>query len=282
MGSARLRVAATVSMVADLARQVGGDRVEVTGLMGPGVDPHLYKATASDVQTLQRADVILYNGLMLEGKMDELFRNLSRTRKHIYAVTAKIPPGRLLQPEGFAGHPDPHVWFDVELWMICAEAVVEALAAADPAGRADYEKRGGELKQRLAALHAWAKAKAAELPQAQRVLVTSHDAYSYFGRSYGFEVVALQGISTVTEAGLADIAKLVDFVRARRVNAVFVESSVPPQTIERIARDVPVRVGGELFSDALGAPGEVVEGNDVGTYEGMFRYNLGTILAALR
>lgn len=278
----RLRVVATISMVADLGRQVGGDRVEVTGLMGPGVDPHLYKATASDVQALQRADVILYNGLMLEGKMDELFRNLSRTRKHIYPVTAKIPEARLLKPAAFEGHPDPHVWFDVELWAIAAEAVVEALSAADPAGRAHYEARGAEVRQRFAALHAWAKAKAAELPEAQRVLVTSHDAYNYFGRAYGFQVVGLQGISTVTEAGLADMAKLVDFIKAKQLKAVFVESSVPPQAIERISKDSGARVGGELFSDAMGTPGQMENGYDLGTYEGMIKHNLTTIVEALK
>jgi manganese/zinc/iron transport system substrate-binding protein len=278
----KLRVAATISMVADLVRQIGGERIDVTGLMGPGVDPHLYKATASDVQTLQRADVIFYNGLMLEGKMDELFRNLSRTRKHIYAVTAKLSEERLLKPAEFAGHHDPHVWFDVELWSVCAEVVMEGLIAADPEGRGEYESRGAALRQRLAELHQWAKARAGELPEAKRILVTSHDAYNYFGRAYGFQVVGLQGISTVTEAGLADMAKLVDFIRAKEIKAVFVESSVPHQAIERISKDSGARVGGELFSDAMGTPGQIENGYDLGTYEGMIKHNLTTIVSGLK
>jgi manganese/zinc/iron transport system substrate-binding protein len=278
----KLRVAATVTMVADLVREVGGSRVEVQALMGPGVDPHLYKATASDVGKLQRADAIFYAGLMLEGKMQELFTRLARTRKHVHAVTERLPPERLLHPTQFAGHPDPHVWFDVPLWSQCVPVVVEGLSAADPPGRTEYERRGRELQTRLATLHEWALAKTAELPPERRILVTSHDAYNYFGRAYGFQVVGLQGISTVTEAGLADMARLVDFIKARRVKAIFVESSVPHATIERISRDAGVKIGGELFSDAMGTPGQIENGYDLGTYEGMIKHNLTTIVEALK
>lgn len=277
-----LRVVATTSMVADLVRQVAGDRAVVEGLMGPGVDPHLYKATATDVVRLQRADAIFYNGLMLEGRLGDLFTRLARTKRHVYALAESIPADALLEPEDYAGHYDPHVWFDVSLWARCVDVVVEGLSAADPKGASFFAERGRATKERLAALHAWALAKAAELPAERRVLVTSHDAYNYFGRAYGFEVVGLQGISTVSEAGLADMARLVDFIKARGVKAIFVESSVPPDTIRRLAQDAGVRVGGELFSDAMGTPGQVENGYDLGTYEGMVRHNLTTIVEALK
>lgn len=278
----KLRVVATTSMVADLVKQVGGDRVEVEGLMGPGVDPHLYKATASDVVKLQRAVVIFYNGLLLEGKMTDLFTKMARVKKHVYALAEGIPPELLLEPAEFQGHYDPHVWFDLTLWSHCVEPVIEGLGAADPANRPSYEKNGVAVRARLAGLHQWALAKAAELPPERRILVTSHDAYNYFGRAYGFQVVGLQGISTVSEAGLADMAKLVDFIKQRGVKAIFVESSVPHATIERIAADAGVRIGGELFSDAMGTPGQIENGYDLGTFEGMIKHNLNTIVEALK
>jgi len=276
-----LRVVATTAMVADLVRQVAGDRAEVTGLMGPGVDPHLYKPTAADIVRLQRADVIFFNGLVLEGKMTDLFTRLARTRP-VFALTESLDPERLLQPADYEGHYDPHVWFDVALWAECIPSVVEGLATADPAGREHYVQGGERARRRLADLHAWALAKAAELPPERRVLVTSHDAYNYFGRAYGFTVVGLQGISTATEAGLADVARLADFIRQRGIRAIFVESSVPHDTIERVAKDSGARVGGELFSDAMGTPGQMENGYDLGTYEGMVKHNLTTIVEALR
>lgn len=280
--AAPVRVTATVSMVADLARQVGGDGVEVTALMGPGVDPHLYKATATDLLRLQRADVILYNGLHLEGRMQEVLERMARSGRRVVAVAGVIPVDRLLRPAGDEDAPDPHVWFDVRLWSLCAGAVAEALAQAAPDHAPAFRQRAAAYQARLATLHEWAVAEAATVPAGRRVLITSHDAFSYFGRAYGFEVVGLQGISTVTEAGLADMTRMVDFLRARNIPAVFVESSVSPAALERISRDAGVRIGGELFSDALGAPGQKLDGRDVGTYEGMFRHNLETIVRALR
>jgi manganese/zinc/iron transport system substrate-binding protein len=277
-----VRVTATTSMVADLVRNMGGARVLVSGLMGPGVDPHLYKATAADISKLQQANVIFYNGLLLEGKMQELFAQMARRKKFVYAVTEDLPQDRLLEPASMGGHYDPHVWFDVPLWSQCALKVLEGLSEFDPAGRAEYEKNAAAFQQRLDALHSWAKAKAAELPKEKRILVTSHDAFNYFGRAYDFKVVGLQGISTVTEAGIADVAKLVDFVRENGIKAVFVESSVPHATIERISKDAGVKIGGELFSDAMGTPGEMENGYDLGTYEGMIKHNLSTIVQALR
>ena len=269
-------------MVTDLVKSVGGDRVEVATLMGPGVDPHLYKATASDVAKLQRADMIFYSGLMLEGKMQELFAQMTKAKKKVYAVTDHLPKDKLLSPAQFQGHHDPHVWFDVPLWTECTTTVARALSEAYPAGKAAFEKNAAALRQRNATLHEWAVKKAGELPQDRRILVTSHDAYNYFGRAYSFQVVGLQGISTVTEAGLADVAKLVDFIKEKKVKAIFVESSVPHAAIERISRDAGVKVGGELFSDAMGTPGKIENGYDVGTYEGMIKHNLNTIVEALK
>jgi len=276
-----LRVVTTTTMITDLVRQIGGDAVTVTGLMGPGVDPHLYKARASDVLELQKADVIFYSGLMLEGKMAELFGRLEK-HKPVVAVTRDIPRDRLLHPPKFEGHPDPHVWFDVSLWMKCIHPVVETLAANDPAHKGDYASRGFRLRESLSALHQWAQAKAQELPVEKRVLVTSHDAYNYFGRAYGFQVIGLQGISTVSEAALSDMARLVDFIKSHRVKAIFVESSVPHATIERVSLDAGVRIGGELFSDAMGTPGAIENGYDLGTYEGMIKHNLTTIVNSIK
>lgn len=277
-----LRVVTTTSMVTDLVRQVAGEHAVVDGLMGPGVDPHLYKPTAGDVLKLQRADLVFYSGLVLEGKMTDVFTKLARTKRQVYAVTEAIPVEQLLQPAEFAGHYDPHVWFDVRLWRACVATVVEGLGAADPERHEDYARRGAALQARLDELHAWALAKAAELPEERRILVTSHDAYNYFGRAYGFTVVGLQGISTATEAGLADVARLADFIRLKAVKAIFVESSVSPATIQRVAADSGVRIGGELFSDAMGTPGQIEHGYDLGTYEGMVKHNLNTIVGALR
>lgn len=277
-----LSIATTVSMVTDLVRRIAGDRLVVRGLMGPGVDPHLYKPTAGDVVALQQSGLTFYSGLHLEGKMQDVFEQIQRGGRRIRAVTDSIPRDRLLKPVGFEGQFDPHVWFDVELWALCIGTVLEELVAARPEDRAYFEANAVVARKAFADLHAWALAKSAELPVGRRVLVTSHDAYNYFGRAYGFKVVALQGISTVTEASLADLTRLVDFIRAQGIKAIFVESSVPHNTIERISRDASVKVGGELFSDAMGNPGQMENGVDVGTYEGMIRHNLTTLVEALR
>ncbi len=277
-----LRVVATTAMVGDLARRVGGDAVVVDVLMGPGVDPHLYKATSSDVVKLQRADVVFYNGLMLEGKMTELFQRLQRSGRRVFAITDSVPKERLLQSADYAGHPDPHIWFDVELWAHCVATVEKQLSEAEPARRAMFALNAAQARESLAQLQAWSLAKVAELPEGKRVLVTSHDAYNYFGRAYGFQVVGLQGISTATEAGLADMAKLTDFIRERGLKAIFVESSVSHATIERVAADSGAKIGGEIFSDAMGEPGKMENGYDLGTYEGMIKHNLNTIVDALK
>ena len=279
--AAPLKAVTTTGMIADLARQVGGDRVVVEQLMGPGVDPHVYKPTSTDAAKLSGADVIFYNGLMLEGRMGDLFTRLARGGKKVFAVADRVPQDRLLEPPEFEGHYDPHLWFDVGLWAETVPALVAGFSEADPAGKADYERNGAALASRLAALDAWCKETAGKVPAGRRVLVTSHDAYNYFGRAYGFKVVGLQGVSTVSEAALADMASLADFIKAQKVPAIFVESSVNPAAIRRVAEDAGARVGGEIFSDAMGGPGEKRGEFDVGTYDGMVRYNMTTITEAL-
>jgi manganese/zinc/iron transport system substrate-binding protein len=279
---AKVNVATTIGMVADLVRQVGGERVEVEQLMGPGVDPHLYKPTATDAARLSKADVIFYSGLMLEGRMGDLFARLARSGKRVYPTTESVPEDLLTEPKEFAGHYDPHIWFDVSMWAQTVPTIVKGLSEVDPEGKTIYENNGSALTDRLNTLHQWCKDTVAQLPENQRILVTSHDAYNYFGRAYGFKVIGLQGVSTVSEAALADMANLVDFIKKQNVKAIFVETSVNPAAIRRVSEDAGVKIGGELYSDAMGNPGEMRKGFDTGTYDGMVRYNITTIVEALK
>ncbi|MDP0500376.1 MAG: zinc ABC transporter substrate-binding protein [Verrucomicrobiota bacterium JB022] len=284
--AAKLQVVATTTMVADLARQVGEDAVEVEALMGAGVDPHLYKPTRRDIVALRRADVVLFNGLHLEGRMTDVLRVMEGSGRPVAAIGEAVPEDLRLHPEAFEGHPDPHIWGDPLLWKRTVPAVVEAFAKADPANAAAYRERGQRAEAELDALHAWAQGRVDELPPERRVLITSHDAYNYFGRSFGFEVIGVQGISTVTEAGLADVARLIDYIRDKKIPAIFVESSVSPRTIRRVSEDSGAKVGGELFSDALGTLGDMAEAHgetyDLGTYRGMIKHNVNTIVDALK
>jgi len=278
----KVRVVTTTTMVTDLVRQVGGDKVDVQGLMGAGVDPHLYKALASDITKLQNADVIFYNGLLLEGKMQDVFAKMARTKKHVYPITEAIPQDQLLEPPEFSGHYDPHVWFDVPLWAKCVDMVVKGLSEFAPHDKDFFEQQGKAAQAKMQTLHDWAVKRANELPKEKRILITSHDAFNYFGRAYGFQVVGLQGISTVEEANMASMVKMVEFIKKNNVKAVFVESSVPQQAIRRISEDARVIIGGELFSDAMGTPGQMENGYDLGTYEGMIKHNLNKIVDALK
>lgn len=282
MNAEPVRVVTTTGMVGDMVSRIGGDHVRVDYLMGPGVDPHLYKATASDVRKLQRAQVIFYNGLFLEGKMQEIFERMARGGRSVRAITKNLDHDRLIHPNDSTGHPDPHIWFDTALWAECIADVVETLQAVSPEAADQFAAQGQRVQAEMLELHTWVQGKVAELPASKRILVTSHDAYGYFGRAYGFQVVGLQGISTVSEAALADMARLVDFIRERNIKAIFVESSVPHATIERIATDAEVVIGGELFSDAMGTPGQIEHGYDLGTYDGMVRHNVTTIVDALK
>jgi manganese/zinc/iron transport system substrate-binding protein len=259
--------------------------LEVNGLMGPGVDPHLYKATAGDVRSLQKADLIFYNGLYLEGKIGDVLIKLSRKGKKVYAISEGIPEERLLEPPEFAGHYDPHIWFDPLMWSDAVNVVVEGLSLSDPKNATYYQSSGERITKRYKELFDWAAAELQKVSPAQRILITSHDAFNYFGRAFDFRVVGVQGISTSTEAGLADIAKMVDFIRENNVKAIFVESSVSQATISRISNDAGVKIGGELFSDAMGIPGETETRHgdtyDLGTYEGMLKHNIYRIVDAL-
>lgn len=279
--AAPLQVVGTTGMVADLAREVGGDRVNVVGLMGPGIDPHLYKASHGDTRRLARADVVFYNGLHLEGKMIDVLVRMGR-QKPTYAVTEYVPEELLREPPEFSGHYDPHVWFDVSLWIYAVDRVRDALAEVDPDGRDYYEARASAYKQRLREIDDYVRRRIGEIPPERRVLVTAHDAFGYFGAAYGMEVVGLQGISTATEYGLRDVQALVDMIVERGIKAVFVEASVAPRAIEAVvsgvrARGHSVTIGGTLYSDSLGEPG-----TPAGTYIGMVRHNVDTIVAALR
>ena len=282
----KINVVTTTTMVNDMVKEIGGDRVNVVGLMGPGVDPHLYKPASGDVVKLQRAKVIFYSGLMLEGRMTDLFFRMARAGKLVYAVTESIPEKDRLEPPEFAGHWDPHVWGDPILWSNCIVTVVDGLSKADPAGAADYAKRGRAVDASYKAMKAWALKRIAEVPRKHRILITSHDAFNYFGQAFGFQVVAVQGLSTVTEAGLADIAKMVDFIKQKKIKAIFVESSVNPAAIERVSKDASVKIGGELFSDACGKVGDIHEAHgekyDVGTFVGMLKHNINTVVDALK
>ncbi len=279
-GSGPVHAVATVGMVADIVRNVGAGHVEVTQLLGAGVDPHLYKATRDDVQTIMRGDIVFYSGLMLEGKMIDTLVRISRT-KPVYAVTELIDEKHLLEPEEFAGHYDPHVWMDAGAWARCIDAVAAALVQFDPSHAADYQSNAADYARQLAELHEYGKRSIATVPEAQRLLVTSHDAFNYFGRAYGMEVQGVQGISTESEAGLQRINELVDLLVARKVKAVFVESSVSRKNIDAIvggarSRGHEVVIGGELFSDAMGA-----EGTYEGTYVGMIDHNITRTTRAL-
>ena len=286
MAEGKLRIAATTTMVSDLAESVAGDHAIVTGLMGPGVDPHLYKATASDINTLQSADLILYNGLHLEGRLADLLVKLGRRGKPVYAVTESLSETKLLEPEEFQGHYDPHVWFDPRLWALCVETVVEALSSIDSRNKSQYAEQGALVKSRYLQFYDWGKQYMSSLSPEQRYLVTSHDAYNYFGRAFDFQVIGVQGISTQSEAGLADIVQIVKFIKEKSIKAIFVESSVSPAAIQRISQDSGVSIGGELFSDAMGTRGHMGQARDgsrfdLGTYEGMVKGNISTITDAL-
>lgn len=275
----RIPVVATTGMVADLVRNIGGERVAVTALMGPGVDPHLFKPTEGDVARLQQARIIFYNGLHLEGRMGDILVKMAREKPTV-AVAERIPEERLLITED--GVEDPHIWFDVSLWMAAAEVVRDALAELDPDGQSTYEQNARAYLDELAELDEWVRAELATVPAARRVLVTAHDAFGYFGRAYDVEVAGLQGISTAAEYGLADLERTIELLVERQIKAVFIESSVPRSAIEALvagaaARGHAVTIGGELFSDAMGA-----EGTPEGTYVGMIRHNVRTIADALR
>lgn len=276
-----IAITATVAMVADLVRIVGGDRVQVTQICGPGVDPHLYKATRDDVRTMMQADAIFYCGLMLEGKMTDTLIKMARG-KPVIAVTETLDEKTLLEPSDFAGHHDPHVWMDASAWSKCVDVIADELSSIDPPSQAGYRQRATHLRDELAKLHAYGQSVIASVPEGSRVLVTSHDAFNYFGRAYGLEVLGVQGISTESEAGLQRINELVDLLVDRDVKAVFVESSVPRKNIDSLVEGARSRghqvsvADQELFSDAMGKAGTYE-----GTYIGMLDHNITLVARGL-
>ena len=277
---AKFRVVTTIGMITDIVKNVGGENVEVIGLMGPGVDPHLYNPSAGDVQRLGSAQLIFYNGLHLESKMSDILSKMSGKTETV-AVTDTVDRSLLLKPPEFEGQYDPHLWFDVTLWMKAVERVRDTLSEVDPEGATEYKTNATNYLEKLTELHEYVKVEAARVPIGQRVLVTAHDAFNYFGKGYGFEVRGLQGISTATEAGIADVQELAAFIAERRIPAIFVESSVSSKSLEAVkaavkSKGFDVEIGGELFSDAMGNAG-----TPEGTYIGMVRHNIDTIVEAL-
>ena len=276
-----IRVVATTSLVSDLVRRVAGERAEVTGLMGAGIDPHVYKASEGDVLALAEADAIFYNGLHLEAKMSDVLERIEG-RLRTVAVTDGIARRDLIASPQFGAAYDPHVWFDVSLWAEAVGETRDALVELDPAHADEYRANARRYLTELRELDREVRELVERVPREQRVIVTAHDAFNYFGRAYGFEVRGLQGISTAAEAGAADVQALAEFIAERRIPAIFVESSVPQQTIRAVqeavrSRGFDVEIGGQLFSDALGDVG-----TPEGTYPGMIRHNVRTIVEGLR
>lgn len=274
-------IVTTVGMIRDVAQQVAGDRAQVIGLMGSGVDPHLYKPTRSDVARIMDADIVFYNGLLLEGKMADSLIRAATSGKPVHAVTELLDESFLLEPEEFQGHYDPHVWMDPSAWIQTIGVVENKLIAFDPKGEADYRENAQRYREQVQALDEYAQRVLSSVADAQRVLVTAHDAFNYFGRRFGYEVVGIQGLSTESEAGVQDIERLVDLLVDRQIRAVFVESTVSERNIKALiagagARGHKVVIGGQLFSDAMGD-----EGTYEGTYIGMIDHNVTTIARAL-
>lgn len=271
---------ATTGMVGDLVLNVAGARATVDSLMGPGVDPHLFKASERTLRTMEQADIVFYNGLRLEGRLDFVLQEMGK-RQPVWFVSQEIPEDRLLASAAYENQHDPHIWFDVSLWTMAAQSTITGLQQLDPASADLYATNGAAFVAELAALESWVFAQIEQVPAEQRVLITAHDAFGYFGVRYGFEVRGIQGANTAAEAGAGDLQDLADFIAERRIPAIFVESSVPQRTVEALreavrSRGFDVRIGGQLFSDAMGS-----KGTPEGTYLGMVRHNVNTIVNAL-
>ncbi|MFN4008903.1 MAG: metal ABC transporter solute-binding protein, Zn/Mn family [Pannonibacter sp.] len=280
LSAAPLSVVATTGMIADAARAVGGDAVTVTALMGSGVDPHSYRQTRSDIVVMTKADLVLWHGLYLEAQMEDFFADLAKKRR-VVAVADAVDTSRLLGHQDYAGRYDPHVWMDPVLWSDVVIAVRDALTEALPSGADAFKANAETYLAELAALDAYSREVLASVPEGSRVLLTAHDAFSYFGRAYGYEVIGIQGISTQSEAGLNRVSELVDLLVSRKIAAVFVESSVSDRNIRALiegaaAKGHEVRIGGELFSDAMGETGTYE-----GTYLGMIDHNVTLITRAM-
>lgn len=274
-------IVCTTGMLGDAVKQIVKDHYEVITLMGPGVDPHLYKATQGDLQALSKADIIIYNGLHLEGKMGEIFEKLAN-RKHIIAAAEVVPSDKLINNTDFQGAFDPHLWFDVHLWSDIVLHIANKITEFDPEFKDELYTNAINYYETLLELNDSVKIQINQLDSSKRILITAHDAFGYFGRAYGFEVRGLQGISTVSEYGLKDVSDLVSYIVEKEIKAVFVESSVSDRSLKAViegckAKGHEVKIGGTLFSDAMG-------GADTkeGTYIGMVNYNVKTIINNLK
>jgi manganese/zinc/iron transport system substrate-binding protein len=278
----KLNVVTTTSMITDLVKNIGGDLINIQGLMGSGIDPHLYKASEGDVSKLSNADLIFYNGLHLEGKLVEVFEKMGSQNIKTVPIAEIIDESTLIGSDYFQSNYDPHIWFDVDYWKQATQYVAQKLGEAVPEHKATFESNGQKYIAELEVLKAKLITTIETLPKEKRILVTAHDAFNYFGKAFGFEVLGLQGLSTATEAGVQDVQKLAAFIIENNVKAIFVESSVPKRTIEALqaavkSKDHDVEIGGTLFSDALGNAGTTE-----GTYIGMFTFNVNTIVNALK
>ncbi|WP_299095489.1 zinc ABC transporter substrate-binding protein [uncultured Metabacillus sp.] len=279
-GKEKIQVTTTTGQVADVVKNIGKDKVEVVSLMGPGVDPHLYQASQGDIQKLNQADLIFYNGLHLEGKMNEIFEKMSKDKQTV-AVADSIPETMLLRTKDSNAH-DPHVWFDIQAWIHTIDSVEKELTKISPENESFFKENALAYEKELQELDQYAKEQIETIPEESRVLVTAHDAFGYFGHAYGLEVMGLQGLSTDSEYGLKDVQGLVDILVERNIKAVFIESSISEKSIQAVVEGAKkqkheVVIGGELFSDAMGE-----EGTEEGTYAGMFKHNVDTIVSALK
>lgn len=277
----KLNIVTTTTMITDLVKNIGGDSVNVQGLMGSGVDPHLYKASEGDVTKLTNADVVFYSGLHLEGKLVDVFEKMGRNTNTI-ALAEVLDKSKLIGSEYFASSFDPHIWFNIQYWKQLTSYLTQELSKLNPENSSYFEANKIAYIKKLDILENDIKKTIASLPEEKRILVTAHDAFNYFGEAYGFEVVGLQGLSTATEAGVQDVQNLSKLIIDKKVKAIFIETSVPKRTIEALQQAVlskgfEVAIGGTLYSDALGNAG-----TEEGTYLGMFRYNVDTIVEALR
>ncbi len=277
----KIKIVCTTGMLGDAVKNLVDTNFNVVSLMGPGVDPHLYKATQGDLKQLASADLIVYNGLHLEGKMGELFEKLSK-QKRILAAAETIEEQRLINNTDFQGAHDPHVWFDVELWGQVVQSISKVLIEEYPEHQSSIAANTKKHLSEIKVLNEWVSQQILTIDSTQRVLITAHDAFSYFGRAYQIEVKGLQGISTVSEYGLKDVSNLVNFITNNKIKAVFVESSVSDRSLKAVqegcnSKGHDLNIGGTLYSDAMGA-----EGTEEGTYIGMVKYNVNTIVKALK
>ena len=283
------KIVVTTTHMRDLVEKITGNRFQIISLMGPGVDPHIYKPTSRDILAISKADLVVFHGMMLEGKLSEVLSNAGKKGILTFNATAGLPGGQIIFPDQHDGderHPDPHVWFDPKIWSTVAREFTKIISNFDPSGKIFYTQNLKLFIDEILLIEKWATAQMENIPLSQKKLVTSHDAFQYFGRAMGLEVIALQGVSTTTEAGLGDRASLVDLIKQQNIPAIFIETSVNPGAIEEIAKECGVTVGGELFSDALGPKNHSSIGPNnklfkANTWSGMMVHNVSTIVRAL-